>query len=836
MIDWNDDSMESSEFDSPEDSAEEEPEKIEPKKKGPKTTWNLDDSSDSDERGKRVVLSALEKLSEELERAISKLEGSLKNDDWGAVGGEWESLISLIRKSKNVSEKPWYPVELLKFLVDLEDKINGVDKNAVKLMKPKKAHSFNTAKREFKKFLKENKIYEDAMKKYREDPEQFKEEVPEESKSEHDGEDELPWTTERISKKLQDLLKERGKKTYATTQVNEHIRVLRMLFSKSTELQQQLLIRFRIINAMFDTNLGTNHLNINTWKNIYNELVCILDTVMDHPEIILDEDTIEEDSKLPPNVVAGHLLFSLQKLHEEYLKSLQNIDSHSQEYLTRLAHERDFLLLLQYAEKFYQRKKDTKRLAIIALRELDYLFYKRETASGIEEINVPKEDGQDDEESQEIAEPEEEDDNEEEKPPSPSYLTEVELVPPTSDRVSPYTSLTDTVERLAAIVYQYSDDGAEQKSTDVDRQKRRAMLLHIYHLALHDQYSKGRDMLLMTHLPEKIHQARPPEQVLYNRALIQLGLAAFREGRIEDACNCLHDIFQSRDKAKELLAQGITNFSRNQVEKNSQQEKHERKRQMPYHMHINLDVVEGVLLIAGMLIEVPSMALARIRPDRDNKRKALITKYFRKSFDFYNERQLFTGPPENSKETIIVAAKALERGDWKTCQQNITKLDLWKFIHQENKSVTNLITRQIQEQALRTYLITYGQYYQTIHITTLAEMFSLSQRDVHSLVSTLMMRGELHASLDQPSGAIVVHAQDSTPLQHVALVYAEKANLLMEPGEPVGMDTRSQYEKKWTDQKTDNNRNQKTTYPRGQYRTERQFQTKRRAQRGGRKI
>jgi hypothetical protein len=34
MIDWNDDSMESSEFESPEDSAEEEPEKAEQKKKG----------------------------------------------------------------------------------------------------------------------------------------------------------------------------------------------------------------------------------------------------------------------------------------------------------------------------------------------------------------------------------------------------------------------------------------------------------------------------------------------------------------------------------------------------------------------------------------------------------------------------------------------------------------------------------------------------------------------------------------------------------------------------------------------------------------------------------
>jgi len=114
-------------------------------------------------------------------------------------------------------------------------------------------------------------------------------------------------------------------------------------------------------------------------------------------------------------------------------------------------------------------------------------------------------------------------------------------------------------------------------------------------------------------------------------------------------------------------------------------------------------------------------------------------------------------------------------------------------------------------------------------------MFTLQPRDVHSLVSTMMIRGELHASLDQPSGAIVVHANDFTPLQHVALVYADKANLLMEPGE-IPVENRSQYERKWTDQKTTDNKN-KINYQRGgHFRQERQFQTKRRPQRGGRKI
>jgi len=304
------------------------------------------------------------------------------------------------------------------------------------------------------------------------------------------------------------------------------------------------------------------------------------------------------------------------------------------------------------------------------------------------------------------------------------------------------------------------------------------MLQHVYHLALHDQYQQARDMLLMTHLQEKIHRARVADQIMFNRTMIQLGMAAFRTGNIEDANNCLQDIIQNgKDKAKELLAQGST---RCQGEKNPVQEKQECSRQIPYHMHINLDLIECILLVAGMLLEIPNIAQSRFR---ESKRK-MISKYFRKSFDFYNDRQLFTGPPENFKESVIIAAKSLERGAWKTARDIITRLEIWKLIP-NNEDVLLMIGKQIQEQALRTYLFSYAQYYDTIHISQLSKMFEIEETATTAIVNNMMMSSELQASYDQSSEAIVVQCQDTPQLQHIVLNYAEKANIFIDSNEQI---------------------------------------------------
>lgn len=55
-----------------------------------------------------------------------------------------------------------------------------------------------------------------------------------------------------------------------------------------------------------------------------------------------------------------------------------------------------------------------------------------------------------------------------------------------------------------------------------------------------------------------------------------------------------------------FIFQGI--LIQRQQERDHQQEKIDKSRHMPFHMHINLELLECVYLVSAMLLEIPYMA------------------------------------------------------------------------------------------------------------------------------------------------------------------------------------------------------------------------------------
>uniref|UniRef100_A0A8C7GGK5 Eukaryotic translation initiation factor 3 subunit C N-terminal domain-containing protein n=1 Tax=Oncorhynchus kisutch TaxID=8019 RepID=A0A8C7GGK5_ONCKI len=149
-----------------------------------------------------------------------------------------------------------------------------------------------------------------------------------------------------------------------------------------------------------------------------------------------------------------------------------------------------------------------------------------------------------------------------------------------------------------------------------------------------------------------------PLQILYNRTMVQLGICAFRQGMIKDAHNALLDI-QSSGRAKELLGQGL--LMRNMQERNAEQEKIEKRRQVIYNM-----TLLSILFQVPFHMHIPPFMAAH----KFDARRRMISKQFHHQLRV-GERQPILGPPESMREHVVAASKSMKMGDWRTCHSFI---------------------------------------------------------------------------------------------------------------------------------------------------------------------
>mmetsp|Transcript_12628 Transcript_12628/g.19117 ORF Transcript_12628/g.19117 Transcript_12628/m.19117 type:complete len:997 (+) Transcript_12628:183-3173(+) len=426
----------------------------------------------------------------------------------------------------------------------------------------------------------------------------------------------------------------------------------------------------------------------------------------------------EEELRMIP--VAGSLSLFVTRLDEEYFKGLKRISPHSIDYVHHLRHEGSLVDLITKIRQYFIRVDSEAEAAELSLLKLEHLYYCHDNIA--DQLNIIGKD----------------------------------------------TDSAQLMTDLCTFVYQHG----------TDRSKTRAMMCQIYHHALHDRFLEARDLLLMSHLQDNISNVGDVNtMILFNRMMVNLGLAAFRLGKIWDAHQCLSDICSGR--VRELLAQGITT-GRYAGDKSVEEEKAEKRRQIPYHLHINIDLLEACHLISAMLLEVPNMAAAAGRAG--SRKSRIFSRQFRKHMESFN-RQVFAGPPEQTRDYIMCASKALKNGDWKKCADFLAGLEVWQLLPGENESqkINEMLVEKVKVEGLRTYLFKYSSHYDSLSLGQLCGMFELSKNEVHSIVSKMMFNGDLLASWENET--IVLKKIEPSTLQVLALQFAEKAANLVESNE-----------------------------------------------------
>ncbi|KAK6641521.1 Eukaryotic translation initiation factor 3 subunit C [Polyplax serrata] len=532
-----------------------------------------------------------------------------------------------------------------------------------------------------------------------------------------------------VVKKLNEIVAARGKKK---TDRKEQIELLHELQAVADQHRLgaavAVKIKFSIVTAIFDYNPRVSEaMKPEYWSKLLERVTELMDMLLAEKDIVIGEHILEENESFDkvPYKLRGCTLTMVERLDEEFIKLLKECDPHSNEYVERLKDEKKVSDIIDKVQLYLERQGVHSELCRIYLRKIEHLYYKFDS-------NVLKQ--------------------KQGKLP-PGKTTSLQVM----DKLCKYIYAKDSTDRL----------------------RTRAILAHIYHHALHDNWFQARDLILMSHLQESIQHSDPSTQILYNRTMAHLGLCAFRHANIKDAHNCLLDLMMT-GKMKELLAQGL--LPQRQNERSKEQEKVEKQRQMPFHMHINLELLECVYLVSAMLIEIPYMAAHEF-----DARRRMISKTFYQQLRA-SERQSLAGPPESMREHVVAASKALRNGNWKACKNFIINpkmnAKVWDLFHQAD-DVREMLKRLIQEEALRTYLFTYSHVYDSISMTILSEMFDLDRAVVHSIISKMIINEELMASLDDPTHTVVMHRSEPSRLQSLALQLTDKVINLVDSNERI---------------------------------------------------
>jgi len=582
---------------------------------------------------------------------------------------------------------------------------------------------------------------------------------------------EVELTPEMINKKLKEILASRGRRGTDRKQVIDD---LRLLASKSRTSLTLLKVQIALCSALFETSLNRGtHMQIDHWKAAVDELNAIISSLNSNPQIRLSEDEeveekddddnedIEkvigsfisapnssnttnpnEDKKEGKNTnkkkpqheedeqgededgnkveyVIGNLYSFIHRISTEYTNSLRHIDHHTPDYLNRLKDETDLIKLIARAQEYYIKIKKEQFLTRVILRRMELTYYHYSSDLDVQNKG-------------------------EEKKYNDKKIRKWDNV---------------ALDELAEYLYRHG----------AGRDRTRALLYHVYYLSIHNRFMEARNLLLMSHIQENINDADIKTRILYNRSIAQFGLCAFRCGEYRHSLTSLAEFYPS-NRIKELLAQGI---SRNYTDRNLEKEKEERRRQYPFHMHLNIDMIEGFHLISAMFEEVPNLAIIRT-----DSRRRIISKTFRHHFNHYI-RQPFNGPPENTRDGVMAATVALQEADWNKSFRYLQELKIWQYIPHQEK-VKNFIKNRLKEVALRTYLLSYAPQYSSIEMKTLKIMFELDDAFIHKVASEMIFTEQLQGAWDQTDSYIIMTSQPLSKLQRTALAFSEKAALFVD--------------------------------------------------------
>lgn len=514
---------------------------------------------------------------------------------------------------------------------------------------------------------------------------------------------------ENVLRKLQEVIGNRGRK-HADKQ--ENLNILRKLYELSANDRHKIQVMIGTVAAQFDMISNTlGYLPLEIWTSTIQDVEKTIVLMKDIDSLSIDEINREAEEFGLPGIISlqGSLLSFTQRLDDEFVKALQIIESNTTEYEDFIKSEKSLYSALTFAHDYFKSIGQTEYRCQILSRQLEHIYFR------------------------------------------PEHV------------ISHFGANNKTVATLCQDLYK---NGTEKI-------KIRALLSHVYHLALHGQYILAREIFINSHVSEQLSYLDVSSQILYNRTVVQLGLAAFQRGLLKETYFSLQEICSS-GRPRELLAQGLQ--SQKFTDRTPDQERADKQRQLPYHMHINVELIDSVFLTVSMLLEIPQAAAAARRFFK-GERKIFTSRHLRRLIDGY-DRNLFNGPPENTRDHIISAAKALANGNWKRCFDLILASELWT-VFPSSADLKDMLQQKIKEASLCTFILAFGPTFSNLSIDYLAETFELNVKTIELLINKLVEDHDVPLVYSAPFFNWI-QAVEISPLHELVLQIKDKLAVIQE--------------------------------------------------------
>ncbi|CAN0117315.1 unnamed protein product, partial [Ectocarpus sp. 4 AP-2014] len=201
----------------------------------------------------------------------------------------------------------------------------------------------------------------------------------------------LDISSEELEKKLRECLASRGRKATDPKEVLRQLSVLAYIARRLGPVREIPIIMY-LVSAMFDTLRNIDEfMETSMWKSCREYISRVADLLESRPELTLGQmgnevvadliqagtgvdvdesevaDVLAEVEKTGVLKVVGSLSLYMIRLGDEYTKSLQSINPHTQEYIRRLKDESVVVELAAKVQAYYERQGEMSVAADLAL-------------------------------------------------------------------------------------------------------------------------------------------------------------------------------------------------------------------------------------------------------------------------------------------------------------------------------------------------------------------------------------------------------------------------------------------------------------------------------------